>query len=129
MESIRKRLDGNIPKFLEDVKRYGRWQAMDRWSLEKSYLAVAKIIIEETGDENFGLNPTSGSYLSGGLRGLLRESIQMLADLYFKERMRREKLELELNLYKADDKEVEHQIADKVVGLMETLKSSVPEIE
>lgn len=123
MESIRKRLDGNLPQFLEDVKRYGRWEAMRKWDLEKSYLPVAKIILEETGDEHFGLNPTASSYIKGGVRGLLQECISTLADVYLKKELENKELKRQLEAYRMGDKQLEHEFVEEISGLMETLKA------
>jgi len=123
MESIRKRLDGNLPQFLEEVKRYGRWEAMRKWDLERSYLPVAKIIWEETGDEHFGLNPTANSYIKGGVRGLLQECISTLADVYIKKERENLELKRQLEAYRMNDGQVEHEFVEEISGLMEALKA------
>ncbi len=126
-QSIRKRLDGNLPEFLQDVKRYGRWEAMEKWGLERSYLPVAKIILEETKDENFGLNPTAKSYLNGGIQGLLRELVSTFADYVIRSEIKERELRTRLDAYDTHGKRAEHQIADEITGLVESLKSSVSE--
>ncbi|MBA7598126.1 hypothetical protein ES703_05136 [subsurface metagenome] len=126
-QSIRKRLDGNLPQFLEDVKRYGRWEAMSRWNLEKSYLPVSRIILEETGDENFGLNPTAGSYVREGIQGLLREFVASFANYIVRKENENKELRMRLEAHTLQTGEVEHDFVDNMTGLMEALKSSVPE--
>lgn len=126
-QSIRKRLDGNLPQFLEDVKRYGRWEAMRRWELEKSYLPVSRIILEETGDENFGLNPTAGSYAREGIKGLLREFVAAFASYIIRKEAENKMLRGKLEAHTVPAREVEQDLVDEITGLMEVLKSSVPE--
>lgn len=126
-QSIRKRLDGNLPQFLQDVKRYGRWEAMRRWNLEKSYLPVSRIILEETGNENFGLNPTAGSYVREGIQGLLREFVASFANYIIRKENENKELRMRLNAHTVQTKAVEQDIAAEMTGLMEVLKASIPE--
>ena len=126
-QSIRKRLDGNIPQFLEDVRRYGRWETMRRWKLEKSYLPVSRIILEETGDENFGLNPTAGSYVREGVQGLLREFVASFANYIIRKEAENKMLRRRLDAHTVQTQAVEQDFADEMTGLMEALKSSVPD--
>ena len=126
-QSIRKRLDGNLPQFLEDVKRYGRWEAMRRWGLERSYIPVAKIILEETGNENYGLNPTAGSYVTEGIQGLLREFVAAFANYIIRKEAENKELRMRLEAHTVQTREVEQSLVDEITGLMEVLKSSVPD--
>ncbi|MBA7598374.1 hypothetical protein ES703_05389 [subsurface metagenome] len=126
-QSIRKRLDGNLPQFLEDVKRYGRWEAMRRWNLEKSYLPVSRIILEETGNENYGLNPTTGSYATQGIQGLLREFVAAFANYIIRKESENKELRMRLETHTVKTREVEQNLADEMTGLMEVLKSSIPD--
>jgi len=126
-QSLSKRLNGNKEAFLKDVERFGDWEALSRWEDRldgyHDYIGLRRFLYEETHDENFGRNPTATSYLRGGIHGLLREFIFTLTDLYFKERIRREKLERELDLYKADSKKREPELVDAMTGIMETVKA------
>jgi protoporphyrinogen oxidase len=124
MQSIRKRLNGNLPEFLEDVKTLGKWGAMEKWGLEKSYLAVMRIITEETGDENFGINPSARSYLGGGIQGLLRELVSAFADYVIHTEIKNRELRAQLDAYRAESEKGERQVVDGVVSLIEALKSS-----
>ena len=126
-KSIRQQLDGNLPDLVEDVRRYGIWGALEKWGLEKSYLPVRKIILEETGDENFGVNPAAGSYTRGGIKGLLREFISAFADYVVKTDRENKALKRELEVHRLDTDKIELEVADEMVGLIEVLKSSVPE--
>lgn len=125
-QSIRKRLDGNLPQFLEDVKRYGRWEAMRRWGLEKSYLPVSRIILEETGNENFGLNPTAGSYVREGIQGLLREFVAAFAGYIIRKEAENKLLKMRLDAHSIQTNVLEQDFANEMTGLMESLKSNVP---
>lgn len=126
-QSIRKRLDGNLPQFLEDVRRYGRWEAMRRWKLEKSYLPVSRIILEETGDENYGLNPTAGSYVREGVQGLLREFVAAFANYIVRKENENRMLKTKLEAHTPITSKLEEEVVSEITGLMEVLKSSVPE--
>jgi hypothetical protein len=56
--ALKNRLNGNKQDFLNDVKRYGEFRALNKWS-EKlggyhDILGLHKFLKEETGDENYG---------------------------------------------------------------------------
>jgi len=118
-QSIRSRLDGNLPQFLEDVRKFGLWPAMEQWELEKSYLAVRKIVLEETGDENFGLHPATGSYANQGIRGFLREFVVAFADYTIKADRKNRELEQALEMYKANGKSVEREFVAEMTDVLE----------
>jgi len=56
MQSLRSRLNGN-KEVLRDTELYGWGYAMDKYGV-RDYLAFAKYIEAETGNPNFGRNPT-----------------------------------------------------------------------
>lgn len=57
MQSLRKRLNGNKEEVLRNTELYGWGYAMDKYGV-KDYLAFGKFIEAETGNPNFGRNPT-----------------------------------------------------------------------
>ena len=125
-KSYKERLDGHLEEFIHIGQTYSIWEAMEKFNL-KDYVRAREIGIEATGDENFGLNRTASSYINQGIRGLLREFVVAFADYVIRKERENQQLKKQLGVHSIEDKKVERQFADEITGLMETLKSSVPE--
>lgn len=120
--STREKLDGNLPEFLEDVRRLTLWPALEKWGLEASYLPVRKIITEETGDENFGLPKAGTSYATDGIKGLLRELVATFADYAIRKEKENTLMRQMLDAYQSNGRKTELACAGEIVGLVEVLK-------
>lgn len=75
MQSYAKRFDGNREEVLRDVKRYGVFRAMEKYGI-KDYKAFSKFVREQTGEPNFGINPTIGALGGAGNNTLLEQFVQ-----------------------------------------------------
>ena len=88
-KSIEVRLNGNIKEFLDDVKYYGTWYAMEKWGI-KDYVACRKFIEKKTGDSDYGINPKFE--LSPG-RDIGAQILQAIKDEIIRSRAREEELD------------------------------------
>lgn len=126
MKSIRQRLDGHRDDFLRDAKLWGIPKTMTKYGF-KDYVAVKKYVIEETGDENYGLRPQLGSINSSDSDNALEVFIQKFADFVVRKEAevkrkdeRIELLETRLSYYEKQDMSV---IEDGLVSVMEACES------
>ncbi len=120
-KSLRARLDGNIQEFIDGVKTYGIWSQMEKFGF-KDYLAVRRLLTEETGDENFGIRPDLNHYNNQGIKGVFQELVASFADHIIKiERenaLMKRQLEAHQKFYKKD----EIKLAEHLVNLTESLR-------
>lgn len=119
--STRKKLDGNLPEFLEDVNTKGVWGAMEKWGI-KDYLGVRKIIVEETGDESCGLNRTNATYMREGIRGLFQEFVDAFASKIIAVDRENKTLRSMLEAYKNDAGRFERDLAGGLSDMIAVLK-------
>jgi hypothetical protein len=63
-KSLESRLNGNKQEFIRDIGLHGDWTALELWKEKlggySSYIGLRKFIEEETGDSNYGINPSGG---------------------------------------------------------------------
>lgn len=121
-QSYRSRLDGQLQEFIDVAQKYDIWEAMRRFDL-KDYIRARKLGIEETNDDNFGLHGTTRSYLNQGIQGLLREFVVAFGDYAIRMQKQNGELKRELEAYKVNGEQLEHQFADGLIGIMEALKA------
>lgn len=121
-QTIRKRLDGNLPEFLKDVGQLGRWEAMDKWGLEKSYLSVSKIILEETGNENYGLDLAGNLYGREGIKGVIQQFVAAFADYAIRKDKENRMLKIRLEAHNSEAKKFERDLAGELSEMIMVLR-------
>lgn len=122
-KSLRSRLNGNTQQFVEDVGKYGIWSSMEKYGL-KDYLAARKIVLEETGDENYGLRPKLAPYNEGGIKGVLREMVSAFADYVVKSEAEKRMLKKRLAVYQGSFQDYEIDCADQIVSITNALRGT-----
>jgi hypothetical protein len=123
-KSIRKRLEekGQLKQFIEDVGIYGIWVAMDKYGF-KDYLAVKRLIVEETGNQSYGDNPKLASYHSHGIQALLREVVAAFANYVVESEREKERLRRELEALQPNYRMQEEALAESLLSLKEYLET------
>lgn len=122
-QSIRKRLDGNLPEFVEAVRKKGIWDAMEEWHIScYSFPRVREILTEVTGDENFGLYPTASICNPEGIQRAMRTLINEIANFAIRNNKEKKLLRLQLDAYHNRAKSEEIDIMDALIGTTEMLR-------
>lgn len=127
--SLKNRLNGNKADFLKDIENFGQYPALTMWrdrldgytSLE----GLAKFLVEEGKDENFGLNPRASAYQSKGLEGSLREVLVTAANIVVQVKMENELLRRELEAYRTNNNVVERKFAGECLDLVAAMNGKV----
>ena len=126
-QSLRARLNGNGEQFLGDIKKYGDMEAMQKWSKKLSgyhdYIGLRKFVIEETGDETFGLNPTLSEYRTKGIYEILCKQTAVFANYVAKDVLEKEAMRAELDAYHQNGKEQEEKWAILAEGFTDSLRA------
>jgi hypothetical protein len=119
--SYRNRLNGKTEQFIEDVAKYGIWGAMERYGF-KDYLAARKLILEETGDENYGIHPKLAVHQQRGIQGVLREVVAAFADYVIRTEKEKALLRQQLEAYQTQYGRVEIDCAEQLLDIAEALR-------
>lgn len=120
-QSLRKRLNGDMPEFLEYTRRYGVWSAMEKWKF-RDYVAVRKILTEETGDESFGLRPVIRPDYEGGFEGMVREFVQAFANYVIKMDKENEVLKRQLEVFRTESNRKKEYFMEQLIPVMEAMR-------
>jgi predicted ATP-grasp superfamily ATP-dependent carboligase len=78
-QALRNRFNGNKQEVLEYVGRYGISEAMNKYGVS-GYLAMRKWVTEETGDENYGINPKFTKLTPRAGESLFEEFLERFAN-------------------------------------------------
>lgn len=127
-QSLAKKLKGNNgtgDQFVDEVRKYGLSQTMDKWQISWYDLAnVQRFLREETGDEHFGLHSLASLCDNEGIQRILRTLIIEIANFAIRNNKERERLTLQLEAYRTSSQRQTIDFLDGVNGVIDLLKVS-----
>lgn len=120
MQSLKSRIGDKKREFLDYVRDYGRAAAMDIYGIH-DYIALHRLLVEWTEDENFGISPRIGGDDMHSFE-ILRNKIRNYRE---RDRMRNAEMVAEYKRVKAENDALRQLVKDRLGfmlrGLIEEL--------
>ena len=119
-QAIKKRFDGNLPQFLEDVKQLGRFEAMEKWKIApKSHSSTIRMIVNETKDQYYGLNSTYGNM---GIEALFEEFVNAFRVYVIKTEHEKVVLKMKIAEFESAQKGHERDLSSQICEVIQRMK-------